>query len=615
MLTGSPKTVSVPKDTVAPSITDVYIKDLSASGYTVHCIVRDDKALGYVSFPTWTDNTDISGNPQDDIVWGSAGDISGTSWELNYRVNISDHNNEVNCGYNTHIYCYDASGNGTAFTTLGQVFVENTPPIISDVKITDISESGYTVSCVVNDDYSGINRVQFPTWYENNNPYAIDGSWITSAFCSGKLENRRFVYRVNTSDYGNQLGKYTTHIYAWDECGNRSDCYETETLIKKHKHEYISNIKKSATCTEAGIMLYTCKDNDDSYEEEIPATGHQNTELRNAKESTCTQEGYTGDSYCKDCGAKIATGQKIDKIEHNWDSGKVTKEPTSKETGTKTYTCTICKTTKAEEIPVTEKDQNLVTEGWKKNSKGWWYQNSDGSYPKNQWKKVGENWYHFDANGYMQTGWLQLGSNRYYLKSTGVMAKDEWVDNGKSYVDADGKYVPGKTKYTEGWKKNTKGWWYQNSDGSHPKNQWKKIGENWYHFDASGYMQTGWLQIGSNWYYLKSTGVMAKDEWVDNGKSYVDADGKYVPGKAKYTEGWKKNTKGWWYQNGDGSYPRNQWKKINGNWYHFDANGYMQTGWLKIGTIWYYLKSNGAMASNEWILNGQYFMDANGHLT
>ena len=254
----------------------------------------------------------------------------------------------------------------------------------------------------------------------------------------------------------------------------------------------------------------------------------------------------------------------------------------------------------------------LVTEGWKKDAKGWWYQNSDGSYPKNQWKKIGKEWYHFDTNGYMQTGWLKLDSFWYYLKDTGAMAKDEWVDNGKSYVDADGKYVPGKVKYTEGWKKDAKGWWYQNSDGSYPKNQWKKIKGDWYHFDTSGYMQTGWLKIDNIWYYFKTSGAMAKDEWVDNGKSYVDADGKYVPGKKKYTEGWKKNAKGWWYQEKDGSYPKSKWKQISGKWYYFDANGYMQTGWLKLGNIWYYLKASGAMAENEWVENGKYFVDANG---
>ena len=340
--------VTAKQDTVNPTIEDVYVKDVSASGYTVHCVVRDDQALGYVRFPTWTNPND-----QDDIIWGTAGEIAGKGWELNYRVNVSDHNNEVNCVYVTHIYCYDVAGNVTS-CAVKPVFVENIPPVISDVQITDISENGYTISCVVDDEHSGVNRVQFPTWCGDDNPYANDGSWHTSEFCKGKLVNGRYTYRVNISYYGNRLGKYTTHIYAWDESGNQSKGYATETIIKKtHKHEYTSSIKKAATCTTPGIMLYTCKDNDDSYEETIPATGHQHTELRNVKSATCGREGYTGDTYCKDCNTKLSSGKSIAKKTHTWDAGKVTKGATCSAVGVKTYTCTVCKATKTESIAAT----------------------------------------------------------------------------------------------------------------------------------------------------------------------------------------------------------------------------------------------------------------------
>ena len=337
-----------PTDTTKPTIEDVYVKDVSASGYTVHCIVRDDQALGYVRFPTWT-----IPNDQDDIIWGTAGEIAGKGWELNYRVNVSDHNNEVNCWYITHIYCYDAAGNVTSYAA-ASVFVENIPPVISDVQITDISENGYTISCVVDDEHSGVNRVQFPTWFGDDNPYANDGSWQTSEFCKGKLINGRYTYRVNISDYRNRIGKYHTDIYAYDECGNQSKCYVTETTIQKmHKHEYTSSIKKAATCTTPGIMLYTCKDNDDSYEKTIPATGHQHTELRNVKTATCGQEGYTGDTYCKDCNTKLSSGKSIAKKTHTWDAGKITKGATCSAAGVKTYTCTVCKATKTESIAAT----------------------------------------------------------------------------------------------------------------------------------------------------------------------------------------------------------------------------------------------------------------------
>ena len=43
----------------------------------------------------------------------------------------------------------------------------------------------------------------------------------------------------------------------------------------------------------------------------VTTCAHENTEVRNAKDATCTVPGYTGDTYCKDCGEKIGTGTAI----------------------------------------------------------------------------------------------------------------------------------------------------------------------------------------------------------------------------------------------------------------------------------------------------------------
>lgn len=71
------------------------------------------------------------------------------------------------------------------------------------------------------------------------------------------------------------------------------------------------------------------------------------------------------------------------------------------------------------------------TEGWMQDSVGWWYKNADGSWPKNQWKKIGSQWYFFKTDGYMATGWIMSGSNWYYLggASDGAM-KTGWVESG-----------------------------------------------------------------------------------------------------------------------------------------------------------------------------------------
>ena len=77
---------------------------------------------------------------------------------------------------------------------------------------------------------------------------------------------------------------------------------------------------------------------------------HENTEIRNAKDATCTEPGYTGDTYCKDCNEKISDGKIIPAKEHSWNEGVITTEPTCKDKGVKTFTCTVCNETKTEEI-------------------------------------------------------------------------------------------------------------------------------------------------------------------------------------------------------------------------------------------------------------------------
>ena len=87
---------------------------------------------------------------------------------------------------------------------------------------------------------------------------------------------------------------------------------------------------------------------------------HTSTEIRNAKEATCKEPGYTGDTYCKYCGRKLSSGEEIAIKEHSWDEGVVTKESTTTEKGEKTFTCTVCGDTKTEEIPVLKPEEPVI---------------------------------------------------------------------------------------------------------------------------------------------------------------------------------------------------------------------------------------------------------------
>ena len=77
-------------------------------------------------------------------------------------------------------------------------------------------------------------------------------------------------------------------------------------------------------------------------------------EIRNQKNPTCKEAGYSGDTYCADCGVKISSGQTIAKTKnHNWDGGVITTEPTCTERGEKTFTCTICGNTNTKKVNAT----------------------------------------------------------------------------------------------------------------------------------------------------------------------------------------------------------------------------------------------------------------------
>ena len=239
----------------------------------------------------------------------------------------------------TIYYQFFAVNGGKEYKTSLNSFRTSDSPVSFDSEaITDISSESAKISTWV----SSTGTITEMGFYAGTNSSSL-GKYATAK----NVGWTRFHMEYEVANYIKLPAESTIYYQFFVVNGGKE--YKTSLnsfITKAHKHEYTSTIKKPATCTEPGIRLYTCKDNDDSYEEKIPATGHQHTELRNVKSATCGQEGYTGDTYCKDCNTKLSSGKSIAKKTHTWDAGKITKGATCSAAGVKTYTCTVCKATK-----------------------------------------------------------------------------------------------------------------------------------------------------------------------------------------------------------------------------------------------------------------------------
>lgn len=103
----------------------------------------------------------------------------------------------------------------------GVITKDSTPPVISDIRVTDINSTGYTVTCKVTDD-GKVDRVQFPTWTVLNGQDDLCGDWDKNEKVSGIINGDTVTFRVKISDHNNETGRYVTHIYAYDSSGNMS---------------------------------------------------------------------------------------------------------------------------------------------------------------------------------------------------------------------------------------------------------------------------------------------------------------------------------------------------------------------------------------------------------
>ena len=260
------------------------------------------------------------------------------------------------------------------------------------------------------------------------------------------------------------------------------------TTEETHTHNYVSKVTKEATCTEAGVLTYTCTSttgtcDKKTYTEAIPATGH-----------------------------KFSTEWTIDVA------------PTDTTPGSKSHHCTVCDAkTDVTEIPAT----GPVKNGFLKDTDGVWRYYADGKVDTTYTRLARNEWGWFYVNcGVIDRTYTGLADNEWgtwYVKD-GMLDRSYTglVKNGSDWV-----YVKDglrDTTYT-GLAKNEWGWFY--------------VKDGVYDSTYTGLAKNDW-----GWFYVKDGALdktytgLASNQWgtwyIQNGFLNRDFSGKVVVNGVTY---------------------------------------------------------------------------------
>lgn len=99
-------------------------------------------------------------------------------------------------------------------------------------------------------------------------------------------------------------------------------------------------VTKEPVCSLPGVLTYTCTVCGYQRAEVIPAGGDSHVVVTDpAVDATCTTHGVTEGSHCSVCKTVFVEQTIIPALEHAWNDGVVTTEPTCTLEGVKTFTC------------------------------------------------------------------------------------------------------------------------------------------------------------------------------------------------------------------------------------------------------------------------------------
>lgn len=195
---------------------------------------------------------------------GERSDVNGSySWVVgSYHGFSLRANTNLSGSHKMDVYAINV-GSG-ANKCIGSVWVDipaadTTGPEISNVQVTNVTNTGYDVSCTVTDP-SGVDKVLFPTWTAANGQDDLLSDWSTNAKARGSQNGNTWTFHVNIADHNNEGGTYCTDIHAYDTRGNESG-WNAPRVYVDTEIPVISDVQVTNITTEGYDVSCTVTDN------------------------------------------------------------------------------------------------------------------------------------------------------------------------------------------------------------------------------------------------------------------------------------------------------------------------------------------------------------------
>ena len=279
-------------DKSKPTITNVYITDISNDSFTVNCSLYDDVGVTRV----WLN---IYG-PENNSGYA----VEATNGNFSHTIHTSSYGGAGE--YSVHIYAMDAAGNSTAYR-VNDIFAVNSYELFYDANGGTGAPSEQT---------------------------KIYGKDIILSTTKPTKANYKFV------EWNTKVDGTGTTYQPGDTYTKNADLtlYAMWELV--HSHSYTSSVTKQPTCTEKGIRKYTCSSCADTYTEDITALDHTEGSWVITKQPSCTEKG-TKVKTCTKCNTVLST-ETIAKSEHDAGNWQIVTMPTANAEGLKVKKCKSC---------------------------------------------------------------------------------------------------------------------------------------------------------------------------------------------------------------------------------------------------------------------------------